>query len=169
MIPKWKIWCKSYHQQSHIEYFLLFAVISVLDNGTLLLRIFFFSAIFKQTFLSGGGPGWMVNLIEFAVVIEIRNRDNYLNGRKTDSSSYGKNFWACLAFFLVVYRIGWMLQSYSRQNCSPVSVYLYINAFNISEEPSRVHVCCSHLDKKVMQFNILETCKANKETIKKNC
>lgn len=48
-------------------------------------------------------------------------------------------------FFLGVYQTGWMLQSCSRQICSPVRVYLYINAFNISEEPSGVHVCCSHL------------------------
>lgn len=45
---------------------------------------------------------------------------------------------------MVVYWIEWMPQSYSRQNCSPDSVYLYINAFNISEEPSRV-MCASSI------------------------
>lgn len=53
------------------------------DNGKLLLGIIFFLSHFETNLFVGENPGRMVNLVDFTVVTEIGNRDNYLNRRKT--------------------------------------------------------------------------------------
>lgn len=65
------------------------------------LQLFFSLSHFETNLSMWGNPGWMGNLVEFTVVIEIRNRDNCFNSRKPGRLSDGRIFWPWLAFFLL--------------------------------------------------------------------
>lgn len=93
------------------------------------LQLFFFSlSHFETNLFMWGNPGWMVNLLEFAVVIEIRNRGS---ARRIQ---WWKEFLAMLGIFA-----GCLLEC--RQNCSPVTVYLYIKMHLIFQRDHQESMC----------------------------